>query len=349
MGNIKIANLISSATDQYYIYCDTAFSHNGDFQYLKKQIDEAKKGKVDGVKFQILLDFKDSYTPNTILYDNSPRVCYSQEEWLEIFAYAKSMDLEIIALPVDIQSLIFIKQNLHYINAIELHAILLNEIPFIHELGKLEIPLILGVGGKSSKEISFVIDELKQINYDVEKYVILMYGFQTYPTDFKALNLSKLKSLKEQYNLSVGYADHTSYDKYEISIELIKYAYLYGVRFFEKHIIIEPGDKRFDYETAISSKELLSLKDELKSFMSILGTSDLDFLNEAELKYRKCEKQLVVKQDLKEGDILTKENLGYKVSNEKSDFEQKEFEHLLNQKLKKDIKKDSPLKNSHLK
>ena len=218
MRNIKINNFISSEITDYFLYCDTAFTHEGDFEYLKNQIDCAVRAEVDGVKFQILLDYKDSYTPNTKLYETGPRVCFTKEEWLEIFKYAKSQGLEIITLPVDLEAMNFVKQNFKYVDAIELHAILLNEVPFIRKLENMNLPVILGVGGKTSKEITFVLNELKKINYDLEKKIILMYGFQTYPTNLNTLNLSKLESLKKQYNLTIGYADHTSFDKYQESL-----------------------------------------------------------------------------------------------------------------------------------
>ena len=40
-----------------YIYAETAFHHQGELDYMLKLIDMADESHVNGIKFQVLLDF----------------------------------------------------------------------------------------------------------------------------------------------------------------------------------------------------------------------------------------------------------------------------------------------------
>ena len=96
--------------------------------------------------------------------------------------------------------------------------------------------MILGVGGRTIEDIDFALKEMSNLNPDIKSRIILMYGFQSFPTDYEKLNLSKLSNLKEEYNCVLGYADHTSFSEIKIGNEIVKYAYLVGARLIEKHI-----------------------------------------------------------------------------------------------------------------
>jgi len=347
MKKIKL-NDLSVEKYNFYILAETAFSHEGDLNYLKEQINSASNGGVNGVKFQILLDVDDSYNETTEIFKNFNKWKISEDTWIEVFKYVKAKGMDLIALPIDLKSLQFVKNNLDYIDAIEIHSICFNQIPYIDEVKNLQVNLILGIGGRNLDDINFTLNKLDLKENSLKKSVFLMYGFQNFPTDHEKLNLLKLKSLQDQYSLVLGYADHTSFANYKIGNEIIKYAFLLGARLFEKHLVLEKGVRRIDYESAVSFNELIELRKELDSLKKILGNKDLTKLNDIELKYRKREKQLIASKDLREGDFLAKNCIGYKVSNEKSDFEQKEYNRILGKKLKKTVKKDEVLKSEHI-
>jgi sialic acid synthase SpsE len=348
MKKIKLNDLSLGSDFNFYILAETAFSHEGDLNYLKDQVNAAFKGGANGIKFQILLDVEDSYQENTEIFRNFDNWKISEEDWIKIFKYVKTKNLEIIVLPIDMKSLAFVKKNIRFIDAIEIHSICFNQIPFLQEIKSLPITIILGIGGRISEDIDFTLNLLNLNNKSSKRKGILMYGFQSFPTDYERLNLMKLKSLYDKYSLALGYADHTSFTNYDIGNDIIKYAFLLGARLFEKHLVLEKGKERIDYESAISFNELIELRTELEILIKILGNRDLTKLNDLEIKYRQREKQLIVNKNLRKGESLSVKNIGFKVSNEKSDFEQKDYFMVLSKKLKKDIKKDEVLKFEHI-
>lgn len=346
MKNIKIDNLKKS-NNNFYILAETGFSHEGDIKYLKNQVKEAKKGKAEGIKFQVLINYKNVYTKDSKFYQILKKWVLTKEEWMEIFQYTKSLNLDLIVLPIDLSSIDFVKKNIEYIDAIEIHSTCLNEIPFLTKINLIPKPVILGIGGRDKDDIHFVIEFFKNSNNKNKKF-ILMFGFQSFPTDFHQLNLLKIKGLSEKFNFIIGYADHTSYEYYKKGNEIINYAYLLGARIFEKHIILEKGKMRIDYESALTHREFLELRDSIDDFQEILGTKNLNERNLAEKKYKNREKQIVYNDNFQKGHVIKLTDVAYKMTDQKSDFKQRELNLILNKTITKEVKKDHVIKKDHI-
>ena len=67
----------------------------------------------------------------------------------------------------------------------------------------------LSRGLSTIDEIAYAVDFLRSKG---KNEIVLMYGFQTYPTNYADINLSKMLKIRDIFNLPVGYADHTAFD-----------------------------------------------------------------------------------------------------------------------------------------
>lgn len=326
-------------TNKFEIIAETAFSHEGDLNYLKKQIENAYEAKVDYIKFQIFFDKNASYTKNTPFFDRAENWMFSEKEWIEIFKLSKKLNLKIIALPLNIPSLLFCKKNNQYISAYEVHSVCLNEHFLLKELNSINKKIILGIGGRIPSEIHYAFTN---INVNL-KNIILMYGFQSFPTEIEKINLLKIKKFKNMFNTTVGYADHTRYDS-NIYHNLNEYAYIFGAILFEKHIVLKKGKKRVDYESGIVSEDFIEMRKRLNILVKILGNGNCFELNDKELKYKNREKQIVSALHILANQTITHNDLTYKNSNRKSDFEQRDINRIIGRKSRRDITPDSCIK-----
>lgn len=318
-----------------YIYAETAFIHEGDKEYLLKLVDDAKKAACDGIKFQILLDKDSSHNKNTKIYQKLDDWCLNRETWLDIIEYTKNINLDVIVLPIDLGAMQFCKNNQDHIDCIEIHSVCFNDYFILNELaGMNDIPVILGIGGRTLDEIDYALDMLAS-----NTNLILMYGFQSFPTKIEDINLFKIKKDKELYDLPIGYADHTKYDD-EYGDKLVEYSYLMGARIFEKHLTLKKGEKRVDYEAAVGYNDILGLREKLDKLISALGEGSRFNLNKAEIEYKNREKQLVYSKDIKAGEEITYGHLGFKICSEKSDYEQRDINKIVGSKAAKDLEKD---------
>lgn len=325
----KIDNLFNNK-ESYFLLAETAFSHEGNIKYLISQIEEAKKAKVDGIKFQILLNIDDSYSKTLNNYKILNDYRFTKNQWKRILNKVKEeTDLEIILLPIDNESVEFCLENQDLISAVEVHSINFNQKPLLEKIAKLKCPIILGAGGRSFEDIDYSLSILEK-----EK-VIIMHGFQAFPTSIEDINLLRINTFKKRYHTTIGYADHTHYNDNKEMSNLINYAYILGARIFEKHIVLKKGEPRVDYESAITSSEFLTLRSNLEYLRKILG-SPFKF-SKKEIEYKKREKSIVAIKEILKGEIITEENTGFRVTNEISDLDQRDYEIILGKNINRTI------------
>lgn len=325
------------------IIAETAFSHEGDFMYLKKQIEAAKKAESDFVKFQVFLNKEDYIVKSHPDYDKLDKWMFSESQWKTALNYAKSLNLNVLALPLNVSSAKFCLQNDKVIDMYEVHSICFNEVPLLNALKKTSKKIILGIGGRLPQEIDFTVNILEKKKQDI----ILMYGFQSFPTNKSMLNLSKIRNIKNLFNCDMGYADHSSYENDDF-LKLNDLAYLQGAAFFEKHLVLEKGKKRVDYESAVSSDDFKIMRKHLSDSETILGDGNIFMLNQKEQAYKNREKQITANTTVKRGETIKKEHLSYKITQEFSDFEQKDFFKITEKKAGERIQKNEILKYKHL-
>lgn len=317
-GNRKFSDI--------YIIAETAFSHEGSMDYLKKQVDMAIEAGVNAVKFQILLNAEEAYSADVIASSELFQWIYTQEEWKEIILYARENNLKVVVLPIDMKALEFCENNTDLFEMIEVHSINFNHKFMLERIDLIpDKMVILGEGGRTLEDVEYALNKLKTA-YS-EKRILLMHGFQSFPTRPENLKMGRIKKYKDFFEVEMGYADHTSYDADDTA--LLQIAYVNGARYFEKHLVVKRGEERTDYQAAVDSSRLKEIRKLLEQIEVIQGENCGCTLNEAEKKYRSREKKIVALEEISVGTVFSESNLGYKVTNEEKRFEQNEMEHFI--------------------
>jgi len=288
------------------------------------------------------MDIEDSYSKYNKNYNEIEKSVFKEDEWVKIINYTKTQtDLEIILLPIDMKALEFCLKNEESIDSIEVHSINFTNILFLREVKKFSKSIILGVGGRTLEEIMFVYNFLQKQN------LIFIYGFQSFPTNYYELNMSRINKLRAIFNVEIGYADHTSFEDH-MRYNLIEYAYLNGSRIFEMHVVIDEGEKRIDYNSAINSKTFLKIRERLERLIRIQGYEIYYTLNDSEEEYKNREKKIVAKRDIDRDDVFSEDNIWLKVSDEKSDFEQIMYKRIIGKIARHKIKQDKTINFSDI-
>ena len=313
----------------FYIYAETAFHHEGDKNYLKKLVNEAKCAGVQGVKFQVLTDLSQLMSIFHSSYEDAKNWVLTVSEWKEVFAYTKELGLDIILMPIDVGAFELIK---HFdIKHIEIHSVSFKDKKLFSKLDESVIPLIFGVGGRTLDEIDYVLNKYK------DRDTTLMVGFQSYPSELQDINLSRIKELKNKYPSSViGYADHSSFDD-EMAIISNDYAYILGARIFEKHITVDEGIERIDFQSAVGAKKISTIISRLAFLDKSLNIDEADLfeMNAKEINYRNRQKIPVAKHNLEIGHMLTEDDIELKMIDTDNAID--DIELLINHKLKNKV------------
>ena len=322
-----------------YLIGETAYIHEGDFAYLSRMVGEISEVGFDAVKFHLLLDPKSYMSKSHPVFSSVHKRIFSKKQWCEIFTYANSKRLDIIALCDDVESAEFILAEQKDIRAIEIHATGLNDHYLLNAVSKFQGSILLGISGSAIEEIRFAVDFLKE--RDARK-IILMYGFQSFPTDHKDINFSKMLEISKLFNLPVGYADHTAFDSpYNKTISILPAAM--GFHILEKHYTLDTTEKRIDHEAAVGRETMREIKELMKIALQAYGGKASGYMSNAELEYGKIgfmKKAIVAKKFIGKGQKLGIDNLWFKRTGEAGLIKQSQFLSLIGLEAAQDIKED---------
>ncbi|MCX2745190.1 N-acetylneuraminate synthase family protein [Mangrovivirga sp. M17] len=326
-----------------FLIGETAFHHQGELNYLIKLIDEGVNAGVDALKFHLLFDLDDYFIKDHEAYEVLENMIIPENDWNEIHSYCLKKGIKPIYLCNDVKAIRWVKkQDENSVLGIEIHATGINDIFLLEEASKFTSSVFLGTGGSTFDEIEFAISYLK--NKGIEN-LILMHGFQSYPTNYKDAILSKLSVLRDLYKLPVGYADHTDpNDKYNSFISTMGVAS--GFNILEKHFTLDTSKKRIDSQAAVSVDQLKEIRNLMNvAFEAFSYHKRLD-MSDSEKAYGNVgpmKKALVAAKDIGKGQKIEITDLAYKRTNNSVPVKQNEIFSILGAVTKQNIDKDTPI------
>tara|TARA_Y100000816_G_C26105280_1_gene587100 strand:+ start:2117 stop:3115 length:999 start_codon:yes stop_codon:yes gene_type:complete len=328
-----------------HLIAETAWHHEGDFDFMAKLVDKiCISTNADIVKFHITLDLEEYMSKKHSSFKQLQSWMFTKKQWTKLIQKVKKSKKKIMLLLNDVKAIEFAsKMSPDYV---ELHSVCLNVPRLMQPIKKLiskNTKIVIGEGGSTLSEIKNAVTFFGTSN------LILMFGFQNYPTKYEYINLKKIKKIQSLFpNLSFGYADHCAWN--EKNNELITLIIAsHDIKFVEKHITNCYGSKRCDSASAISIEMFNSLSKKIKMLNKLNGDGRLA-LNKNEKKYSEIgpmKMAAVASVEMNKGDILLKKNIYQIRTNQKSDINQIELLKFINRRLKRKIKKGNVIRKIH--
>jgi len=134
------------------------------------------------------------------------------------------------------------------------------------------------------------------------KDLILLKCTSTYPATAENTNILSIPHLRELFGCEVGLSDHTM----GVGVSVASVAL--GATIIEKHFTLNRADGGVDSSFSMEPAEMAQLVMETERAWQALGQVSYG-PTEAEKKSIQFRRSLYVVQDLKAGDVLTRENL----------------------------------------
>ena len=319
----------------FYFYTETAFHHEGDFEYLKKLIDASAEAGANGIKFQVIIDIDNLTSSRHSFYEKFKSCVFTKDEWTQAFQYCDEKGLDVIMMPLDNGAFELISDENPNIKYIDLHSVSFYDEEILAEIKKSGVPLIIGVGGRNLDEIN------DKREYFGDQFQVIMSGFQAFPSKLEDIKLGRIKLYKKLYpKMKLGYADHSGFES-ENAIKSNEFAYLLGATFFEKHITVDEGKDRLDFQSALGMEGVKTTIGKLKYLDEEVFKyceEKLKEIVEPELTYRNRQKVAVAKRDLQSGEMIKQEDIVFKMT-ETGKGEQT-VENILNKELTEAVQKD---------
>jgi sialic acid synthase SpsE len=305
----------------------------------------ASNTSADAVKFQMV--FADELAVKNYKYFalyKSLELNFS--EWKKIVTFLKKKNKKIYFDIFGEKSLKF-AENLK-IDGVKIHPTDVLNFDLLEKVKNSKIKkFFLGIGGIDSKLINNVV------NFFNRKKIILLNGFQGYPTGINNNNLNNICYLKKKYYknkfIDYGFADHES-SSFSNTLMLSSLAIGAGANYIEKHFTLSETLKMEDYESALSPERFNEYSIKLKKIYKAKNSLNIDKykISIKEKKYhQKVTRQVVAKRNILKDTVIKINDLTLKRSNEISAINN--TNQCIGKKTKILIRRGSPIKKSYIK
>ncbi|MHA1641605.1 MAG: N-acetylneuraminate synthase family protein, partial [Promethearchaeota archaeon] len=228
---VKINEKIIGEDYPTFLIAEMACAHQGIVENACDLVDIAVKARADAVQIQVFK--KELYmSPLSKDYNLITRLELSQGDWSKVIDLIKENEILFFAAGYDIESIRFlIKKG---VNAFKIHSSDTSNPEILREVAKSKKPVFLSCGASRIVEIKNAINFLKS---NGAKEIILMHGYQAYPTKIENTNLNYIRTLEKIFGLNVGFYDHV--DGNSILAKIIPIMSIgYGAQVIEKHYIL---------------------------------------------------------------------------------------------------------------
>lgn len=296
-----------------FLVAEVAQAHEGSVNLAISFIDLVKKAGYDAIKFQIHLSefettYNDKFRPGTKNF-NSSRFEYwrkmelSLNDWIKISTYSKKVGLNFICSVFCNESIEILKKlpNLH---SIKISSGEMYNKELIILLKKLNKPFIISTGMASVIEIKNLISFLKQNK--INNYHLL-HCVSSYPTKLEDANLSKVNFFKKNYNIQLGYSDHTGIK------EVIMTAVSLNCPIIENHICFNKKIIGPDTSSSLLPSEMKEISEFNNIYNYVLNSNFSEKkINKINNVKKLFSKSLSLNKNIIKGDIIKSEDITLK-------------------------------------
>jgi N,N'-diacetyllegionaminate synthase len=300
-------------TNQVLIIAEAGVNHNGDLDLAKGLIDAAAQAGADLVKFQTFsadrlataaaakADYQTQTTGSAeTQHAMLRRLELTRDMHLALIDHCHQRAIGFLSTAFDIPSLDLLAEL-----GLERFKIPSGEITnplYLRHVGAYGKPLILSTGMATLGEIEAALAILEAAGTPRARITVLHCNTE-YPTPMQDVNLRAMVTLREAFQVAVGYSDHT------LGIEVPIAAVALGATVIEKHLTLDrclPGP---DHPASLEPDEFAAMVRAIRNIEQALGDG-LKRPSPSEAKNKPiARKSLVAVVPIRAGEPFTPANL----------------------------------------
>jgi len=336
---IKIGGKLIGAGNPCFIIAEAGVNHNGKLSLAKKLVDKAKEAGVDAVKFQtfkaeniVTKEAKQAkYQTKNIGKKESQfamlkRLELSYADFRNLKKYCARKKIIFLSTPHSSKEDVDIVAELCPV--IKIASGDLTNLPFLKYIAKKDLPIILSTGMANLREVKEAVKTILSIN----KKIILLHCTTNYPTPVNEVNLRAMFTMGEEFNLPVGYSDHTQ------GMEVSLAAAAMGACVIEKHFTLNKKLPGPDHKASLGPEELKAMVRGIRNIQAALGDGTKKPTPSEMETAKVARKSIVAAKNIKKGTEIREDMLVIKRPG--TGIAPKYFNEILGKKAKKDIKKE---------
>ncbi len=297
--------------EKTFVIAELSANHGGSIEIAKETIQAAKEAGADAVKLQTYTadtltldcDREDFIIKGGTLWDGKKlydlyKEAYLPWEWHEeLFAYARSIGIDIFSSPFDKSAVDFLEQ--FNPSAYKIASFEITDYELIRYAASKGRPMIISTGIATIGEIQDAVDICRSEGNDD---IVLLKCTSAYPAPLDEANLRMIPNMAETFGVASGFSDHTK------GITAPVAAVTLGAKVIEKHFILDRSIGGPDADFSLDKDEFTQMVKAVRETEKLLGKVDYS-LTEKRKKSRQFARSLYVAEDIKKGDIITEKNV----------------------------------------
>ncbi len=295
------------------VIAEAGVNHNGDLDMALRLIEEAASAGADLVKFQTFsaerlstkyaakADYQKINTDSSeSQYDMLRKLELTEEMHEKLIEHCIKCEIGFLSTGFDIQSIDFLDSL-----GLDLFKIPSGEItnlPYLRHIARYRKQVIISTGMSTLDEIGAALNVLTENGMKRDQITVLHCNTE-YPTPVSDVNLRAMCSIRDTFDVDVGYSDHT------LGIEVAIAAVALGASVIEKHFTLDRQLPGPDQKVSLEPAELKQMISSIRNIEKALGDG-VKRPGVGELKNRAiARKSLVAAQDISKGEIFNEENI----------------------------------------
>lgn len=291
-----------------YLIAEIGQAHEGSLGILHSYIDAVAGTGVQAIKFQLHLAKAESssYEPFRVKfsyedktrYDYWKRMEFTLEQWKEIKTHCDEVGLDFICSPFSNLAVDWLEEigvKYYKIGSGEVNNLLLLE-----KIAQTKKPVIISSGMSSFSELDKTVSFLKERNVEFS----ILQCTTSYPTQPEQFGFNVIRELKEKYQVTVGFSDHSA----KIATNIAAVAL--GAEILEFHVVFDRKMFGPDTKSSLTIDEVSQLVKDVnatyKAIQNPINKNNNEQFSELKSIF---EKSLAINKDLPKGHRITFEDL----------------------------------------
>ena len=267
---VPIANYRVGNGQPCFIVAEIGINHNGNVEIAKKLIDTAALGGCEAVKFQ-KRTVELVYTPEELAKprenpfgptngDLKRGLEFGQQQYEEINRYCREKGILWYASCWDEASVDFIEQ--FNPPCFKIASASLTDDNLLRHHCRYGRPIILSTGMSTLAQIDHAVEVLG--THDL----IILHCTSTYPSSVEELNLRTIQTLRERYDVPIGYSGH------EVGLATSIAAASFGACMIERHITLDRAMWGSDQAASIEPQGIWRLVKDIRGVEKAMGNGE---------------------------------------------------------------------------
>jgi sialic acid synthase SpsE len=250
-----------------YVVAEVGGNHGGDLDEAKRYVEAVAESGADAVKFQfyrgerLIVEDEPPLPQVSESYDSQQERFQDLEldrtEWDAVVTHARDHDIDFAASAFDPEMAEFAAETGPFV---KIASGDLTHIPLLrHVASETDVPIVLSTGCATEAEIARAVAELPQDR------LVLLHCVSSYPTPDSGANLQLMETLRESYDVPIGYSDHT------VGTTACRVATANDACILEKHFTLDADSESGDHALSATPDQLSELVTQVETVASMFG------------------------------------------------------------------------------